>query len=412
MIAEIIAVGTELLIGQIVNTNAQYLSRRLNDLGINVYYHSVVGDNPARLEQSLKLAMSRADLIITTGGLGPTKDDLTKETIAKTLGKNLVLHQESHQAIKCFFERQHRKIMKNNEKQAYFPEGCIVIPNNNGTAPGCIIEHEGKVIVMFPGPPKEMIPMFENTVFPYFTEKTGQTIASRMLKVFGIGESEMETRIVDLIDSQTNPTIAPYVGDGDVVIRVTARCHDKEEAQRMIQPVVDQIAERLDCFLYSTNGETMEEVVVGLLKEKGVMLSTAESCTGGMLASRIINVPGSSRVFERGFITYSNNAKIEELGVSQKTLETYGAVSEETAVEMVRGLVARTNTRAGIAITGIAGPDGGTAEKPVGLVYIAVCLDGVVECRKFNFIGDRQRVRNVSCLNALNMLRMKLACSQ
>lgn len=412
MIAEIIAVGTELLMGQIVNTNAQYLSRRLNDLGINVYYHSVIGDNPERLKQSLKLAMSRADLIITTGGLGPTQDDLTKETIAQTIGRKLVIHEQSQQAIRCFFEKQNRKVMKNNEKQAYFPEGCTVIPNNRGTAPGCIIEHDGKVIVMFPGPPKEMIPMFEDTVFPYFAEKTGQTIESRLLKVFGIGESEMETRISDIIEGQHNPTIAPYVGDGEIVIRITARCQDKDEAKIMIQPVVDKIEKRLGNLLYSSNGESMEEVVINLLREKGIMLSTAESCTGGMLASRLINVPGASEIFERGFITYSNNAKIEELGVSSNTIETYGAVSEQTAVEMVKGLVARTGTRAGIAVTGIAGPDGGTAEKPVGLVYIAISLDGHVECRKFNLAGGRQRVRNVSCLNALNMLRMKLAEGQ
>lgn len=409
MIAEIIAVGTELLMGQIANTNAQYLSRRLNDLGVSVYYHSVVGDNPKRLETSLRIALDRADVIITTGGLGPTQDDITKETIASALGLKLVLHEDTFNNIRCFFERQNRKMQKNNEKQAYLPENGILIPNNNGTAPGCIIETDGRIIVMLPGPPKEMIPMFEETVVPYFSQKTGQVIFSRLMKVFGIGESEMEMRIADIVESQTNPTIAPYVGDGEIVVRVTARCQDKAEAERMIMPVIDSIRSRLEDFVYACDGESMEEVVVELLRQKGVSLSVAESCTGGMLGSRIVNVPGASEVFERGYITYSNKAKIEELGVSGDTLRKYGAVSSQTAVEMVRGLVSKTGTRAGIAITGIAGPGGGSGGKPVGLVFIALYLDGNIECKEFNLVGDRYRIRNVACLNALNMLRRKLA---
>lgn len=408
MNAEILAVGTELLMGQIANTNAQYLSRRLNDLGINVYYHSVVGDNPMRLKQSLNLALERSDIVITTGGLGPTQDDLTKETIAGVMGKRLVLHEDIYREIAAFFERQNRKMMENNAKQAYLPEDSIVIPNNNGTAPGCIIEKDNKTVIMFPGPPKEMIPMFEETVFPYLEKKTGQIIGSRLLKVFGIGESEMETRIMDLINSQSNPTIAPYVGDGEVVIRVTARARDKEEANKMIQPVIEMIKERLGDHIYAFDGEPMEEVAVALLKEKGVNISVAESCTGGMLASRIINVPGASDVFDRGFVTYSNLAKVNELGVSEKTLGTYGAVSRETALEMVQGLIKKTGTRAGIAITGIAGPDGGTDKKPVGLVYVALYLDGSVECHELRLIGGRYRIRNVACLNALNYLIKRL----
>jgi len=408
MNAEILAVGTELLMGQIANTNAQYLSRRLNDLGINVYYHSVVGDNPMRLKQSLKQALERSDLVITTGGLGPTQDDLTKETIAEAMGKRLVLNIDVYNGIAAFFARQNRKMLENNAKQAYLPEDSIIIPNNNGTAPGCIIEKDNKTVIMFPGPPKEMIPMFEETVFPYLEKKTGQIIGSRLLKVFGIGESEMETRIIDLINSQSNPTIAPYVGDGDVVIRVTARSKDREEADKMIQPVIEKIKERLGDHIYAFDGEAMEEVAVALLKEKGVNLSVAESCTGGMLASKIVNVPGSSEVFDRGFVTYSNLSKIQELGVSEKTLETYGAVSRETALEMVQGLIKKTGTRAGIAITGIAGPQGGTDKKPVGLVYVALCLDGNLECHELRLMGGRYRIRNVACLNALNYLIKRL----
>ncbi len=408
MIAEILAVGTELLMGQISNTNAQYLSKRLNEVGIGVYYHSVVGDNPLRLKESLKLALSRADVIITTGGLGPTQDDLTKETIAEAMGRRLILHEETYQGIKAFFEKLNRRMADSNGKQAYLPENSLIIPNPNGTAPGCIIENDNKIVVMFPGPPKEMIPMFEETVYPYFEQKTGQTISSRMLKVFGIGESEMELRIIDLIKAQNNPTIAPYVGTGEVIIRVSAHGKDKEEAQQLMGPVIENIHERLGNFLYSDCGESMEEVVVALLKKGGISLSVAESCTGGMLASSLISVPGVSEVFDRGFITYSNEAKMQELGVSQETIERYGAVSRETAEEMVSRLVKRTGTRAGIAITGIAGPEGGTKDKPTGLVYLAVSLDGNITSQEVRLAGDRERVRHVACLNALNLLRKKI----
>ena len=408
MIAEILAVGTELLMGQISNTNAQYLSKRLNEVGIGVYYHSVVGDNPLRLKESLKLALSRADVIITTGGLGPTQDDLTKETIAEAMGRRLILHEETYQGIKAFFEKLNRRMADSNGKQAYLPENSLIIPNPNGTAPGCIIENDNKIVVMFPGPPKEMIPMFEETVYPYFEQKTGQTISSRMLKVFGIGESEMELRIIDLIKAQNNPTIAPYVGTGEVIIRVSAHGKDKEEAQQLMGPVIENIHERLGNFLYSDCGESMEEVVVALLKKGGISLSVAESCTGGMLASSLISVPGVSEVSDRGFITYSNEAKMQELGVSQETIERYGAVSRETAEEMVSRLVKRTGTRAGIAITGIAGPEGGTKDKPTGLVYLAVSLDGNITSQEVRLAGDRERVRHVACLNALNLLRKKI----
>lgn len=408
MNAEILAVGTELLMGQIANTNAQYLSSRFADLGIDVYYHSVVGDNPGRLKSSLERALARSNIVITTGGLGPTKDDLTKETIAETLGLPLVVHQESLDNIRNFFEKQHRHMCDNNAKQAYLPAGSRIIPNRNGTAPGCIIEHGEKVVIMLPGPPKEMIPMFEETVFPYFEGKTGQIIGSRMVKVFGIGESEVETRLMDLIEQQTNPTIAPYVGVGEITLRVTAKCHDRSEVEEKIAPVIDKIRDRLGDYVYSDAGETLEEVVFRLLAEKGWTLSTAESCTGGMLASRLISIPGASRVFDRGFVTYSNAAKVEELGVSQKTLDMWGAVSRQTAEEMVKGLVERTKTTAGLAVTGIAGPDGGTPEKPVGLVYVAACLNGKVESVELHLRGDRERVRTMSCHHALDLLRKML----
>lgn len=408
MNAEIIAVGTELLMGQIANTNAQYLSSRLADLGINVYYHSVVGDNPARLKACLKQALERSDVVITTGGLGPTKDDLTKETVAEVFGLPMVLHQESLDYISEYFEKQNRRMSENNVRQAYFPEGSEIVPNHKGTAPGCIVQQGGKIVIMLPGPPRELIPMFEETIFPFFEGKTNQVIGSRMLKIFGIGESEIEMRIMDLIDNQSNPTIAPYAGTGEVSLRVTARGRDRKEVETLIAPVIKEIRERLYPHVYSEAGETLEEVVLKLLKEKGWTLSTAESCTGGMLASRIVSVPGASEVFDRGFITYSNEAKIQELGVSQDTLDRWGAVSRETAEEMVMKLVEKTKTAAGLAVTGIAGPGGGTPEKPVGLVYVAAALNGRVESVELNLRGERERIRTVSCHHALDLLRKML----
>lgn len=405
MTAEILAVGTELLMGQIANTNAQYISRRLAELGINVYFHTVVGDNALRLEETLKRALERSDIVITTGGLGPTMDDLTKETIAKALNRKLVLNEDILQYIRGFFEKRNRKMTEINAKQAYLPENSIVIPNNNGTAPGCIIEEGDKAVIMLPGPPKEMQPMFDETVFDYLRQKTGVILVSKMLKIFGMGESDVETRLIDLIKNQSNPTIAPYVSQSEVTIRVTARCKDHNEAMAMLTPVVNEIKSRLGVLVYSEDGESMEEVVLKLLKENGLVLATAESCTGGLLAGRITDIPGASEVFERGYVTYSNNAKVEDLGVSWGTLNRYGAVSRETALEMVNGLKQKTSAPAGVAITGIAGPGGGTKEKPVGLVFIAAYLKDTVVCKRLELTGNRERIRNDACLNALDMIR-------
>lgn len=405
MVAEILAVGTELLMGQISNTDAQYITKRLNDIGLNVYYHTVVGDNAERLKTTVALALSRSDILITTGGLGPTKDDLTKETIAQALGLDLVFHEPSFNKIKDFFARVNKKMMNNNVKQAYIPETCTIIPNNNGTAPGCIIEKDGKTVIMLPGPPKEMIPMFEETLFPYFAQKTGQIIESRMLKVFGAGESEMETKILDLIEAQSNPTIAPYVSHGEVVIRLTAKCKNPNEAQKMMCPLIEQIRQRLGNMLYALDGESMEQVVVDLLVKNEIDISVAESVTGGMLASKLINVPGASKVFQQGFITYSDQAKIDVLGVRKETLDCFGAVSEQTAIEMVNRLVQKTRTRAGISITGVAGPGADQDNIPQGKIFIAIRIDDKLECKEFNLNGDRQRVRLMASLNALDLMR-------
>ncbi|NLM60229.1 MAG: competence/damage-inducible protein A [Clostridium sp.] len=405
MKAEILAVGTELLMGQITNTNAQYISQKLNSIGIDVYYHSVVGDNSGRLKESLLNALNRCDLVIIAGGLGPTQDDLTKETVADVLEKKLVLHEESLERIKLFFDRMKREMTDNNIKQAYLPEGCTVIENNNGTAPGCIVEKDAKIVVMLPGPPKEMKPMLDDTVIPYLEQKSGYKTVSKYLRVFGIGESQLEDRIMDLVDAQKEVTIATYAKEGQVTVRLTTKCKTYEEAIFKIKPVEEEIAGRLGDNLYSTEDEELEYVASKLLIEHGITISLAESCTGGMIASRLTDVPGISKVFNRGIVSYSNEAKMENLSVSPETLEKYGAVSRQTAIEMAEGVRKTAKTDLGISVTGIAGPDGGTDQKPVGLVYVALADKSGCDCRELRLTGNRDRIRNMTTLYVFDMIR-------
>ena len=405
MKAEILAVGTELLMGQIANTNAQYISQKLNSIGIDVYYHSVVGDNSGRLKESLLNALNRCDLVIMAGGLGPTQDDLTKETVADVLEKKLVLHEESLERIKLFFDRMKREMTDNNIKQAYLPEGCTVIENNNGTAPGCIVEKDTKIVVMLPGPPKEMKPMLDDTVIPYLEQKSGYKTVSKYLRVFGIGESQLEDRIMDLVDAQKEVTIATYAKEGQVTVRLTTKCKTYEEAIFKIKPVEEEIAGRLGDNLYSTEDEELEYVASKLLIEHGITISLAESCTGGMIASRLTDVPGISKVFNRGIVSYSNEAKMENLSVSPETLEKYGAVSRQTAIEMAEGVRKTAKTDLGISVTGIAGPDGGTDQKPVGLVYVALADKSGCDCRELRLTGNRDRIRNMTTLYVFDMIR-------
>lgn len=408
MKAEILAVGTELLMGQISNTNAQFISQRLPDVGIGVYYHDVVGDNPERLKQCLALAMSRSDVIILTGGLGPTQDDLTKETVAAAVNRKLVLDQKSMDIMTEFFSKNNRKMTPNNVKQAYLPEGCIVVRNKNGTAPGCIIEEGDKIIVMLPGPPSEMRPMFDETVMPYFEARSEYRMESRFLRVFGIGESVLEDSLLDLIDTQTNPTIAPYAKDGEVTLRITAKYEKNAPKKDMISDIENEIRRRFGDAVYSNDNSSMEEVVAKLLLEKKQTLSLAESCTGGLLSAKLTDIPGISAVLDRCAVTYSNRAKVEMLGVKQETLEKFGAVSEQTVREMADGIRKNSLTDYGIAVTGIAGPDGGTSEKPVGTVYVALsCKDGI-EAKRLDLWGSRARIRNVTCLHAFDMLRRQI----
>ncbi|RXE59886.1 competence/damage-inducible protein A [Acetivibrio mesophilus] len=405
MNAEILAVGTELLMGQIVNTNAQYISRKLNDIGVNVYYHSVVGDNPGRLKDSLLTALNRCDLVVMTGGLGPTQDDLTKETVSLVLGKKLVLHEESLERISAFFSRINRKMTDNNAKQAYLPEDCIVVRNNNGTAPGCIIENNGKIVVMLPGPPSEMMPMFNDTVIPYLEQKSGYKIVSKFLRVFGIGESQLEELMLDLIDSQEKVTIATYAKDGQVTVRLTSKSRTEEEGLNEILPFQNEIASRLKDALYSTEDEELEYVASKMLLDNNITISTAESCTGGLISATLTDMPGISKVFMRGIISYSNESKMENLGVRPETLDKFGAVSSQTAAEMAEGVRKMASTDIGLSVTGIAGPEGGTDEKPIGLVYIALAHNSGTEIRELRLAGNRSRIRNMTVLNAFDMIR-------
>lgn len=406
MTSEIICVGTELLMGNIVNTNATYIAQQLAILGITHYYQSVVGDNEGRLTETLKLAMSRSDIIILSGGLGPTEDDLTKEVASKVCGKELVLDERALKEIQDYFALRGIKFTENNRKQALVPQGSIVLYNPNGTAPGIIIEAEGKSVILLPGPPHELVPMFDDQVKPYLEQKTDHAIYSTMVKMCGVGESIVEDAISDLIHS-SNPTVATYAKTGEVHVRVTGSGEDAKAAKKTVKPVVKELKARFGSNIYSTQEDvTLEEAVVELLAKNNLTIATAESCTGGLLCGRIINVPGASEIIKEGIVTYSNKAKRNRLGVRKSTLNKHGAVSEETAREMLKGLLALTKADTGLSVTGIAGPDGGTDEKPVGLVYIACSVCGNVKVEKYVFKGTRAKIRESATTAGLNLLRM------
>lgn len=409
MKAEIMAVGTEVLMGDIINTNAQYIARRLADLGIGVYYHSAVGDNSARLKDSFALGFSRVELIIATGGLGPTKDDLTKETAAMYFNRKLILHEESYLMLTQYFEKQGREVSENNKKQAYMPEGAVVLPNPNGTAPGCIVKEGDKILVLLPGPPREMKPMFENYVVPYLEKYQDSILVSKVLRICGIGEGHMVEKIAHIIDNQSNPTVAPYAKEGEVTLRITAKAENKVEAKQLIEPMEREIRKVLGEDIYAVGETTLEDVVGELLVNKNLTISTAESCTGGMLSGRLINYPGISSSYLEGVVTYSNEAKMKYLGVKKETLDSYGAVSEETAREMAEGIAKAAGTDIGVSVTGIAGPGGGTEDKPVGLVYVGLYIRGKVEVEKLNLNGDRQKVRNRTVITVLDWIRREVS---
>jgi len=405
LVAEILSIGTELLLGDIVNTNAQFLSKELAKLGINVYVETTVGDNAGRLLEAYKNAFARADLVITTGGLGPTADDLTKEVAAKYFGRALVEDASSMAALKARFAKMGGRMTANNNKQAFIPEGAVVIPNANGTAPGCMIEADGKILVMLPGPPNECEPMFADEIAPRLRQFTNGMFVSRTLRLCGIGESTMETEIKDILDAQTNPTVAPYAKTGEVTLRITAKAKNEAEAEMLMTPVAEELYRRLGQFIYAEGEASLAEMAVTLLAARQLTLACAESCTGGMLTSAITDVAGASAVLLEGAVTYANEAKVNRLGVRPETLAKHGAVSRETAAEMAEGIAKTAKADVGISTTGIAGPGGGTVDKPVGLVYIGLSYQGKTDVLELNLSGNRQKVRERTVVCALDMLR-------
>lgn len=407
MNAEIISVGTELLLGHTVNTDTSYVARELSAAGINLLYSCTVGDNPERLKAAVELALSRSDILITTGGLGPTGDDLTKETVAAAAGRKLVLDRESLDHIEKYFLG--RVLGETQKKQAMLPEGCTVFPNGHGTAPGCGFTADGgQKIVMLPGPPSELIPMLKSSAIPYLAGGEKAAIVSRIVRVFGLGEGNVAEMIGDLC-ACPNPTAATYAKEGEMFVRVTARAESGEAASAMCEPVVEELRRRLGSFVYGIDVESLEEAVVRELAARKLTIATAESCTGGLLAKRLTDIPGASDVFHMGCVTYANEIKTLLLGVPEETLRQYGAVSPQTAEAMARGVREKSGADYGIGVTGVAGPGGGTAEKPVGLVYLALCgRNGATTVRVMRPNArprGREYVRHLAASNALDMLR-------
>ena len=405
-VCELISVGTEILLGDILNTDAQFLSIELARLGISVIHQSTVGDNRERLLAQLKEATDRSDIIILSGGLGPTPDDLTKEVCCEFFGKKMFLHEPTVEKIKTYFSTKGMKMAQNNLKQAMLPKDCVIFPNDNGTAPGMAIEKDGVHILVLPGPPRELKPMFRNCAVPYLMQFSDRIIVSHNIRTFGIGESSMAEMVNDLFDAE-NPTVAPYAKDGEALLRVTAMARTKEEAENLCKPVINEIKSRLDGFVYGVDYTCIEEAVIEKLKEKQMKVATAESCTGGLIAKRITDVPGASEVFDCGIISYANEIKHRVLGVSEDDLNKYGAVSEPVARQMAQGALKVSGADIAVSVTGIAGPDSDSTNKPVGLVYIGLADRDNVWVRELRTSRkDRSYNRYVSASNALNMIRL------
>ena len=401
----ILSVGTEILFGQIVNTNTVYLSQQMNMLGFDVMYHYTVGDNPKRVEEMIDLAFQDCDLILTTGGLGPTQDDLTKEVACKALDDTLVMMDDVLEEITKYFKTLGREMTENNKKQAIMPSRATVFHNDAGTAPGFALDKDGKYIICMPGPPREMKRMFQKSVVPFLQSMIDGALYYRQIRFFGIGESMLETQLLDLIDNQTDPTLATYAKEGECSLRIASKRDTEEEAEHAVDEMLEKVKERVGHYIYSCDDEELAQVVADRLMEQGLTLSSAESCTGGMFASTMTDIPGISQCFDRGLVTYSNQAKMEELGVSAGTLEKFGAVSEETALEMVEGLKRVSGSDVCISVTGIAGPGGGSEEKPVGLVYIGFSYGDKKICKKIQMRNvNRSWNRHYTLLCMLNVI--------
>ena len=406
MNCELISVGTEILLGDIVNTNSQYLSKRLAALGIGVLHQSTVGDNRERLLRAIDEAFRENELIILTGGLGPTPDDLTKEVCAEYFGLDMYTDEAVADKIKGYFEKKGLTMPESNLKQALIPEGSITLQNNNGTAPGSIIEKDGKIAVILPGPPFEMKPMFEESVVPFLRRFSERIILSCNVRTFGIGESAMSEKVGHLLDN-ANPSVAPYAKSGEAMLRITAAAADEKEAEKLIEPVLDEIKSLLGGYIYGIDVESIEEATVKLLKEKGLTVAFAESCTGGLCSKRITDVAGASEVIHCSVVSYSDEIKNKVLGVSAENLEKYTAVSGIVAAEMARGIKKLSGASFGVSVTGYAGPyyEGCTDE--IGTIYIAV-TDGEHFWVKKLTTGrtDREYNRYVSASNAINEVRL------
>ena len=408
MNCELISVGTEILLGDILNTNVQYLSKALASIGIGVTHHSTVGDNKQRLLDTLETAFTRCDTVILTGGLGPTPDDLTKETCTEYFGKELYLDDSILKEIESYFTLKNIVMPESNKKQALVPKGSIILENHNGTAPGFIMEKNGKTIIILPGPPKEMVPMYRESVEPYLKKFTNEVILSKNIRTFGIGESAMSELVEDLLEG-SNPTVAPYAKSGEALLRVTAKAQSEEEAEKLMIPVIDEIKSRLGDYIYGIDCKSIEEAVAKLLIERKQTVTFAESCTGGLCAKRLTDIPGTSEIFHCGVVSYSNDIKMKVLGVKSETIEKYTEVSSECAKEMAEGVRKLAGADYGISITGYAGP-GDTEE--VGLIYIGVSskketrtvklLTGHkgTSCRDYN--------RHVASSRAFNELRLTI----
>ncbi len=410
MTCEILCVGTELLLGDVVNTNAAYIAKNLAGMGVHVYYQSVVGDNPERLKLALETAFAHADCVITTGGLGPTKDDLTKETACAAIGAKLELHQPSYEHLAEILKQSGREMTESQKKQAYLPEGCTVLHNTKGTAPGFAITKNNKTLIMLPGPPREMTAMFEGGVRPYLTKGDVEELYSRRVRVMEIGESDCADALSDLLDGK-NPTVATYAKDTETEIRITVSADDEKKAEELIAPVLDEVCRRMGEYVYGIDISSIEERVSQMLRERGMTIATAESCTGGLIAKTLTDLAGSSDIFGFGTVTYANEAKTKLLGVPTDLIEEKGAVSPEVAAAMAEGVRNLSGADIGLGITGIAGPGGGTEEKPVGLVFVGVAGKGGTRVEEFH-LGTKTRTRNIirkfAAARALNLVRKYL----
>ncbi len=412
MIAEVLSIGTELLMGQVLNTNAQFLSRRLSALGISQYHQTTVGDNPKRLMEAYETALNRSDIVITSGGLGPTGDDITKKVLADLLGEELIQRPEAVEQMERYYKRLNYALRDNNWKQALFTRDTLILNNPNGTAPGAIVPCEkfglGKVVIHLPGPPYEFEPMFDLSVAPYLQARSGQTLVSRYVRIFGMGESKVDMALKDLMENPS-PSLSPYCSLGEVQLRATVLCKTREEGETQLEPLIQEIKTRLGNVVYAveeTDKGSLAKTVMEELKSKSMTVCTCESLTGGMAASEMVSVPGASKVFQGGLVVYNDKEKQTLAGVSAETLEAHGAVSAQCATEMAMGAREKCSASIAVSLTGCAGPHSDDRGTPVGRTYIGIATKEEAYAIEFNFVGSRQRIRTLATLNALNQIRL------